>query len=190
MKTLNRVQLLGYLGNDPQIKENEKAMVATFSVATTERNATGEETPEWHRVVAFGKLAEICRDHLKKGQPVFVEGRLKKSVWEEEGVRKHKTEVIAEEVIFVGGRPETPPDLPAESEEVPELEFKAEPPPQEKPGAAKEPAASERQIGMIRKLAGEKGYKAAEIEKMVSESKSRNLASKIIDRLTKEAKKS
>ena len=190
MKTLNRVQLLGYLGNDPQIKENEKALVATFSVATTERNAAGEDTPEWHRVVAFGKLAEICRDHLTKGQPVFVEGRLKKSVWEDEGVRKHKTEIIAEEVIFIGGLPETPPDLPAESEEVPGPEFKSGHPPEEKPASSKEPASSERQIAMIRKLAGEKGYKAAEIEKMVSEAKSRNLASQVIDRLTKEAKRS
>jgi single-strand DNA-binding protein len=187
MKTLNRVQLLGYLGNDPQVKENDKAIVATFSIATTERNAEGEEVAEWHRVVAFGKLAEICRDHLKKGQPVFVEGRLKKSVWEEEGARKHKTEVISDEVIFWGNREAASSEMPQDvaDENLPSEE---NPPSGDKPTPkeTEEPAASERQVAMIRKLAGQKGYKVAEIEKMVSEAKSRSLASKVIERLTKE----
>jgi len=186
MKTLNRVQLLGYLGNDPQVKENDKAIVATFPIATTERNADGEEVAEWHRVVAFGKLAEICRDHLKKGQPAFIEGRLKKSVWEEEGVRKHKTEVIAEEVILLGSRGETLSEIsqdPADESSTP----------QEGPASGEastpkqtgEPPAQERQIATIRNLAGQKGYKVAEIEKMVSEAKTHAMASKIIDRLIK-----
>ncbi len=171
------------------MKANDKTVVATFSVATTERNAYSEEVAEWHRVVAFGKLAEICRDHLKKGQPVFVEGRLKKSVWEEEGARKHKTEVIADEAIFLGNRDTSSSEMPQDAADE-NLPSEEDPPSGEQPAPkeTEEPSASERQIAMIRKLAGQKGYKVAEIEKMISEAKSRSLASKVIEGLTKEKK--
>jgi single-strand DNA-binding protein len=194
MRTFNRVQLLGYLGSDPQVKETEKTLVATFSVATTERNAAGEDVVEWNRVVAFGNLAGICRDHLKKGSPALVEGRLKTTAWEDEGVKRQKTEVIAEEVILLGPKPETPPEpSPEASADDPGPEKKAEPDSEKKPDLNKkdkpEPPASERQIAVIRKLAAQRDYTPEEIETLVREAKTQKLASKTIERLTKEKKK-
>lgn len=96
---VNKVILVGKLGNDPEIRYmNNGGAVANFSVATSESwrdKSTGEnkEVTEWHRVVIFGKLAEIAGEYLKKGSQVYLEGQLKTRKWEKDGVERYTTEV-------------------------------------------------------------------------------------------------
>ncbi len=108
MASLNKTMLIGNLGRDPEIRHTQNGTaVATLSVATNERWNTAEgdkaERTEWHRVVAFGKLAEICGQHLAKGRTVYIEGRLQTRVWEKEGDKRSVTEIVAGSVQFLGG---------------------------------------------------------------------------------------
>ena len=108
MASLNKAMLIGNLGRDPEIRYTQSGTaVATLSVATNERWNTAEgdkaERTEWHRVVAFGKLAEICGQHLAKGRPVYIEGRLQSRAWEKDGEKRSVTEIIAGSVQFLGG---------------------------------------------------------------------------------------
>jgi single-strand DNA-binding protein len=102
---------MGNLGQDPELKRtgNGKA-VTTLSIATSEytRGEDGQagERTEWHRVVVWDKQAESCVKYLKKGRQVFVEGRLATRSWEDEqGNRRFVTEIIASNVVFIGGAP-------------------------------------------------------------------------------------
>ncbi len=106
----NRVQLIGRLGQDPEMKtfDNGKKKV-TFSIATSEsyRNSEGEkiESTEWHNIVAWGKVAEIAAEYLKKGGEVAVEGKLTHRVYEpKEGEKKYFTEVNIHELLMLGGK--------------------------------------------------------------------------------------
>ena len=108
MASLNKVMLIGNLGRDPEIRHTQAGTaVATFSVATNERWNTNEgekaERTEWHRVIAFGKLAEICGQHLAKGRTVYIEGRLQTRSWEKDGDKRSVTEIVAGSVQFLGG---------------------------------------------------------------------------------------
>ena len=108
MASLNKVMLIGNLGRDPEIRHTQSGTaVATLSVATNERWNTVEgdkaERTEWHRVVAFGKLAEICGQHLAKGRAVFVEGRIQTRAWEKDGDKRSVTEIVAGSVQFLSG---------------------------------------------------------------------------------------
>jgi single-strand DNA-binding protein len=108
MASLNKVMLIGNLGRDPETRHTQAgSAVATLSVATNERWNTAEgekaERTEWHRVVAFGKLAEICGQHLTKGRTVYIEGRLQTRSWEKDGDKRSATEIIASSVLFIGG---------------------------------------------------------------------------------------
>ena len=108
MASLNKVMLIGNLGRDPEIRHTQAGTaVATFSVATNERWNTTEgekaERTEWHRVIAFGKLAEICGQHLAKGRTVYIEGRLQTRSWEKDGEKRSVTEIVAGSVQFLGG---------------------------------------------------------------------------------------
>ena len=105
---LNKVMLIGHVGKDPEIKYTQSNVaVANFSVATAEsfkdKNGAWQERAEWHRVVAFGKTAEVMGEHLKKGQQVYVEGSLKTRSWDDDkGVKRYLTEVVAFTVQFLG----------------------------------------------------------------------------------------
>jgi single-strand DNA-binding protein len=106
---LNQVNLIGNLGRDPELKYTQSGKaVCRLSVATTRKfkNSAGElqEETEWHRVVAWGKLAEHCNEYLSKGRSVYVMGRLQTSSYEQEGVKKFSTEIIAQDVQFLGGK--------------------------------------------------------------------------------------
>lgn len=109
-RSVNKVVLVGRLGQDPKLKYTKGgAAVCTFSIATNSAytNAEGERvgTTEWHRIVVWGRLAEVCNEYLCKGQQAYVEGSLQTRSWEtREGVKKYRTEVKAREVIFLGGR--------------------------------------------------------------------------------------
>ncbi len=112
MASLNRATLIGNLGKDPEIRYTpDGAAVCNVSIATTSTwrdKASGErrEETEWHRVVLYGRLAEIAGEYLKKGRTVFVEGRLKTRKWQdkESGIDRYSTEIIADQMQMLGGR--------------------------------------------------------------------------------------
>ena len=110
MASINKVILVGHLGADPEIKYMPSGgAVTTLSIATTDSwkdKATGEkrESTEWHRVVFFNRLAEIVGEYLRKGSQVYVEGNLKTRSWEDKGVKKYSTEVVAREMQMLGSR--------------------------------------------------------------------------------------
>jgi single-strand DNA-binding protein len=99
---LNKVQLIGLLGADPDIRFTpEQEAVARLRIATSEswkKNGEKHEKTEWHNVVFFGKLAEIVRDHLKKGALVYVEGKLQTRSWDKDGETRYSTEIVASEM--------------------------------------------------------------------------------------------
>lgn len=108
---INKVILLGNLGQDPEVKELQNGKVCSFSVATTRKWKTkdGEkqEQTEWHNVVAFGTLANICGQYLRKGSKVYIEGRIQTRKWEDkEGKTNYRTEVIAEDLKMLDGKPQ------------------------------------------------------------------------------------
>lgn len=108
--SLNRVQLIGNLTRDPEVKQLPGGqVVATFSIATnmTWKDQSGQQQTksEFHNVVVWRKLAEICGQYLKKGGKVFVEGRLQTRDWEgEDGVKRYRTEVVVENMIMLDSK--------------------------------------------------------------------------------------
>jgi len=111
MATMNKVMLIGNLGNDPEKRFTPGGQpVATFNIATTERwkdkaNGQPQERTEWHRIVVWGQQAENCSQYLAKGRSVFVEGRLQTRQWEDkDGNKRTTTEVVAQRVLFLGSQ--------------------------------------------------------------------------------------
>jgi len=110
MAGINKVILIGNLGRDPEIRYTQDgSAVATFTIATSEAwkdKESGEkkERTEWHRIVAWRKLGEICGEYLSKGRQVYVEGKLQTRSWEKDGVTRYTTEIVASDVQFLGGR--------------------------------------------------------------------------------------
>jgi single-strand DNA-binding protein len=104
---LNRVSLLGNLGTDPEVRTTAKEIsVCRFRLATSERRKTAEgwaDHTEWHNIVAFGRTAEKCREFLRKGRQVYVEGSLRTRAWQDdEGQPRHATEIVTRSVQFIG----------------------------------------------------------------------------------------
>jgi single-strand DNA-binding protein len=129
---LNKVMIIGHLGRDPEMRYTPSGRpVASFSVAATRgwTSAEGErrEDTEWFNVVAWGNLAEICKQYLQKGRQVYIEGRLQTRGWEDsEGKKRYRTELVAQEMIILGGQPPQGPDEPPSADEAagePEDEF-------------------------------------------------------------------
>jgi single-strand DNA-binding protein len=111
MASVNKVILIGNLGRDPEVRYTPSgSAVCNVSIATSrnwKNKDTGErqEETEWHRVVFYDRLAEIAGEYLKKGRPVYVEGRLKTRKWQDkEGKDQYTTEVIASEMQLLGSR--------------------------------------------------------------------------------------
>ena len=108
MSSVNKVILIGNVGKDPECRYTEAGTaLANLTLATTNRwkNKQGEpqEETEWHRVVAYGKLAEIIEKYVQKGKPLYIEGRLQTRKWtDKQGVDKYTTEIIAESVQMLG----------------------------------------------------------------------------------------
>ena len=119
MASVNKVILVGNLGKDPEIRHMPNGdPVANITIATSSKykNKTGDmvEETEWHRITFFGKLAEIVSQYLKKGRPVYVEGRLKtRKYTDKDGVEKYATDIIANEMQMLGDRPQG--DAPSEA---------------------------------------------------------------------------
>lgn len=110
-KSLNKVTLIGNLGKDPELRyTNSGVPVATFSLATNEtwKDSDGntQEKTEWHNIVAWQKLAEICGEWLKKGSKVYIEGRLQSRSWDDKntGQKRYMTEVIANDMIMLDAK--------------------------------------------------------------------------------------
>lgn len=139
MASLNKVLLVGHLGRDPDVRVTAQgAPICNLSLATSERfkDKTGEsrEVTEWHRVVLYRRLAEVARDHLKKGDLVYLEGSLKTRKWQDKsGQDRYTTEIEGREMKMLGGRrgddPQVnrPAEVPRASERqqssVPKTEF-------------------------------------------------------------------
>jgi len=108
MSGVNKVILVGHLGNDPEIRYTQGGIpVGNFRLATTERwtNKNGErgERTEWHRIVVWGKLAEICSEYLKKGKQVYVEGRIQTRQWQDkDGNNRYTTEINCQNLVMLG----------------------------------------------------------------------------------------
>lgn len=110
MAGINKAIIVGRLGQDPEVRYTpDGTAVANFSVATSEAwtdKQTGEkkERTEWHRIVAWRRLGEICGEYLSKGRQVYVEGKLQTRSWEKDGVTRYTTEIVATDVQFLGSR--------------------------------------------------------------------------------------
>jgi single-strand DNA-binding protein len=107
---LNKVMLIGHLGKDPEIRATQSGTsVVTFTMATTERwkdkDGQMQEITEWHRIVAWRKLAEICGQFLHKGSKVYIEGKLQTRKWQDQnGNDKYTTEIVANEMKMLDSK--------------------------------------------------------------------------------------
>lgn len=141
MASVNKVIILGNLGKDPEMRYSpDGAAIANITVATTQTwkdKATGDkkEETEWHRVVFFGRLAEVVGDYLKKGSPCYVEGRLRTRKWtDKEGNDRYTTEIVADSMQLLGSKRDS--DAPVERS-------------QERPAAKKAAPAGDMDDGSI-----------------------------------------
>ena len=119
MAGVNKAIIVGNLGRDPEMRSTQSgSQVANFSVATSRQysdsNGQRQEETEWHRIVAFGRLAEICGQYLRKGKQVYIEGRIQTRSWDdkETGQKKYMTEIVAEQMQMLGRAGEAPMDGP------------------------------------------------------------------------------
>ena len=109
-KDLNKVMLIGRLGQDPEIRYTQSGVaVTTFSVATNfrwkDQEGNWQDKTEWHNLKAWRGLAETCSTYLKKGSKVYLEGRLETSSWEDENKKKHyKTEIVVDDMIMLDAK--------------------------------------------------------------------------------------
>lgn len=138
MASVNKAILIGNLGKDPEIRYTPSGQaVASFPLATTRRwrdkEGQQQEQTEWHNIVVWGRQAENAKEYLKKGRPVYIEGRIQTRNYEDkDGVKRYITEIVALTMQFLGGRPEgatgertapppseEPPDVSAEDDDLP-----------------------------------------------------------------------
>ncbi|MCY3573002.1 MAG: single-stranded DNA-binding protein [Chloroflexi bacterium] len=103
-RTINRVELLGRVGADPELRQTQGGTaVVQLRLATDRRNSDGESQTDWHTVVCWAKQAEAVAEYVRKGERIYVAGRMQQQSWETDGgERRSRTEVHAQEVIFLG----------------------------------------------------------------------------------------
>jgi len=121
---VNRVTIIGHLGQDPSVKyTNGGAAICTFTVAVNEqwkdRNSGEQQTrTEWLRVKAFGRLAEICGEHLHRGKQVYIEGSIRTDKYtDKEGIERYSTDIIASEMQMLGGKSDRSDGKPSASDD-------------------------------------------------------------------------
>ena len=102
-KTINKVELLGRVGNDPEMRYTASGIAVTqLRLATDRGRKDGEDATDWHTVVVWDKLGEAVAKYVQKGQRLYVAGRLVQSSWEgDDGQRRHRTEIHAQDVVFL-----------------------------------------------------------------------------------------
>jgi len=121
MASINRVILVGNLGKDPEIRHTEGGIaVARFPIATSEtfKDKTGnkQERTEWHNIVAWRGLAEVAEKYMKKGQSIYVEGKIRTNSYQDkEGIQRYSVEIVADNITMLGGRSEGSGSVPAEA---------------------------------------------------------------------------
>src|SRR5690625_3778231 len=126
MSSLNKVHIIGRLGSDPEVRHTKTNIaVATMSVATTERfkdrNGEQQEKTQWHRITAWGRLAEICQKYLKKGSLAYFEGPIETQEWtDKEGVKRYTTQIKALNMQMLDSRGKAEPDTPREAPALPD----------------------------------------------------------------------
>ena len=109
MAGINKAILIGHLGADPEVRYTQSGQcVCNFNIATSERwkdkEGNQQDRTEWHRIVVWGKLGELCKEYLSKGRQAFIEGRIQTRQWEDkEGNKRYTTEIVAQNVQFLGG---------------------------------------------------------------------------------------
>ena len=131
MATLNKVQLIGNLGRDPEVGHTPNGTaVANVSLATTStwkdrESGERQEETEWHRVVFFGRLAEVVGEYMKKGSPMYVGGRLRTRKWDKDGQDHYSTEIVADEMQMLGAKREDgrSPALPPQATQARQYEY-------------------------------------------------------------------
>lgn len=105
---VNKVILVGNVGRDPEYRQTSSGTgITKFSLATSDRrfkDQDGNPRTEWHNIVAWGRQAEFCRDYIKKGTQLFIEGTIRYDNYEKDGVKKYFTEIHVREIEFVGSR--------------------------------------------------------------------------------------
>ena len=112
MSSLNKILLIGNLGRDPEVRYTpEGTPVANFSIATSEtwndKSGNRQEHTEWHNIVAWNRLADLSKKYLTKGRQVYIEGRIRTREWNDrEGNKRRTTEVVATQMVLLGGRPQ------------------------------------------------------------------------------------
>jgi single-strand DNA-binding protein len=126
---LNKATLIGRLGKDPDVKYTpDGTMVTTFSIATDEqwkdKNGEKVQKTEWHKIVAWKKLAEICGNYLKKGSLVFIEGRIQTRSWEDkDGIKHYTTEIVAVDMKMLDGKKDESQQLAADGMPLDDVPF-------------------------------------------------------------------
>jgi len=138
MASVNKAILIGNLGKDPEIRYTPSGQaVASFPIATTRRwrdkDGQPQEQTDWHNIVVWGRQAENAKEYLRKGRPVYIEGRIQTRNYDDkDGVKRYVTEIVAQTVQFLGGRPDSgsgdrstppppdePPDIQSDDDDLP-----------------------------------------------------------------------
>ncbi len=120
MRGVNKVILIGNLGRDPELRYLPSGQaVAKFPLATgmkwKDKDGQLQERTDWHNIVAFGRQGEVCNEYLKKGSPIYVEGRIQTRSWDDkDGNKKYMTEIIAQSVNMLGRKGESEQEVPEE----------------------------------------------------------------------------
>ena len=113
MRSVNRVTLLGHVGQEPKIiRSSGGNLIANLSLATSytmpaKDGCEAQQVTEWHRLVAFKRTAEIIRDYVKKGAALYIEGQLQTRSWDKDGEKRYSTEIVVRELSMLGGKPGT-----------------------------------------------------------------------------------
>jgi len=140
--SVNKVILVGNLGRDPETRYTGSGQaVCNFSIATSEtfkdRNGERQKRTEWHKIVVWGKLAEICQQYLKKGAQIFIEGRIQSREWQDkEGNKRTSFEIVARDMRMLGSRAESAMGASAAAGGSPSADFDSQAAPAEEHPAA------------------------------------------------------
>ena len=130
MRGVNKVILIGNLGKDPELRYLPSGQsVAKFSLATgmrwKDKNGQLQDRTDWHNIVVFGRTAEVCNEYLKKGSPIYLEGRIQtRSYDDRDGNKRWITEIIAQSVNMLGKKDETEVEVPEAADQPPDEEGK------------------------------------------------------------------
>lgn len=132
--SVNKVILIGNVGKDPEVRYLEKNVaVANFTLATSERGFTmqnGTQIPErteWHNIVAWRGLAELAEKYIRKGSPLYIEGKIQTRSWEKEGIKRYTTEIYADTIQLLGKKPDSVDSQASTAVVTPEPDVQAPP---------------------------------------------------------------